>query len=550
MDLRFSIRNRLIALAGAGVVAVVAVGGIAFVALRDLAGHATDIAVHGEGLRNHMDGDMMHDGLRGDVMAALLARTPEEAEQARQDVREHAERFRADLAANEKLPLGTAIQDGLAHAKPALEAYIDKALAIVGLASTDHDAAMAELDAFGESFRALENEMEGLGDAITRANEATLGEARSGERVAKSMIVAIVLIAMVALTLASLPLIRSIIQPIRRFEHAMDDLAQGEGDLTRRMDGHERHEIGHMALAFNRFMDKLHDVIAQTRVSMDAVAQASGEMHASTDSISNSAQTQAASIEETAASLEEITATIRQNADNARLASNLAANARQVAEQGGAVVTQAVSAMAEINESSRRIGVIIGTIDEIAFQTNLLALNAAVEAARAGEQGRGFAVVASEVRNLAQRAAGAAREIKALIADSLDKVGSGATLVNRSGESLHEILDAVKKVTDVVSEIAAASQEQALGVDEVNRAVTQMDQVTQANAAQTEELSATASQLSDQARTVHALIGRFKLANAEARMPGPPSLAVPGARAAARSMPARTLEPELASSDF
>ncbi|PKP95996.1 MAG: hypothetical protein CVT74_18290, partial [Alphaproteobacteria bacterium HGW-Alphaproteobacteria-13] len=361
-------------------------------------------------------------------------------------------------------------------------------------------------------FRSLEVVMERLGQAIVDSNKSALTDAHTGERVAELTMMALMLVGAVVLVIASLLLVRSIVTPIAAFERAMDELSAGDGDLTQRMDGHERHEIGHMALAFNRFMQKLHDVIVQTRASMDAVAQASKEMHAASDSISDSAQVQASSLEETAASLEQITGTIRQNADNARLANTLAGTARDVAEKGGAVVADAVAAMDEINASSKRISVIISTIDEIAFQTNLLALNAAVEAARAGEQGRGFAVVASEVRNLAQRAAGAAREIKGLIDDSLGKVGNGAALVNRSGQSLAEIVVAVKRVTDVVGEIAAASQEQSIGVEEVNRAVTQMDQVTQSNAAQTEELSATAGQLSDQAREVHLLVGRFKLA--------------------------------------
>jgi methyl-accepting chemotaxis protein len=474
--------------------------------------HTAEIAVNGEGLRNHMDADMWHEGLRGDVMAALLAADQQALAEVQQATREDAQKFRDDLAANAKLALNAEVDAALAAATPEMEAYIDKAIALVQLAGTDREAAMAEMNAFNDRFRSLEVVMERLGQAIVDSNKSALTDAHTGERVAELTMMALMLVGAVVLVIASLLLVRSIVTPIAAFERAMDELSAGDGDLTQRMDGHERHEIGHMALAFNRFMQKLHDVIVQTRASMDAVAQASKEMHAASDSISDSAQVQASSLEETAASLEQITGTIRQNADNARLANTLAGTARDVAEKGGAVVADAVAAMDEINASSKRISVIISTIDEIAFQTNLLALNAAVEAARAGEQGRGFAVVASEVRNLAQRAAGAAREIKGLIDDSLGKVGNGAALVNRSGQSLAEIVVAVKRVTDVVGEIAAASQEQSIGVEEVNRAVTQMDQVTQSNAAQTEELSATAGQLSDQAREVHLLVGRFKLA--------------------------------------
>jgi methyl-accepting chemotaxis protein len=216
-------------------------------------------------------------------------------------------------------------------------------------------------------------------------------------------------------------------------------------------------------------------------------------------------------LEETAASLEEITGTVKQNADNARQANQLAVGSRDTAEKGGEVVTQAVSAMGEINQSSKKIADIITTIDEIAFQTNLLALNAAVEAARAGEQGRGFAVVAAEVRSLAQRSATAAKEIKALIQDSVQKVQDGSELVNKSGQTLQEIVSSVKKVTDIIGEIAAASQEQSGGIDQVNKAVGQMDQVVQSNAAQTEELASTAQSLTAQARQLQALVGRFRI---------------------------------------
>jgi len=533
--MKFTIKNRLIALGAAGVLTAVAIGLIAMSALGTLGRQATAIAVNGEAVRNHMDADMMHDGMRADVLAALLAADAAGVAEVATVAREHAERFRANLAANTKLALSADIDAALLAATPEMEAYVEKVLAMVDLAARDHPAAMAEMGAFAASFHSLEVVMERLGDAMVASNEAALTNAKQGQRTAMAFMLAALLFAAGALAVAALLLVRSVVRPIVAFESAMLELAQGEGDLTQRMDASGKHEIACMAWAFNQFMDKLQDVISRTRVSMDAVSQASNEMHAASDSISSSAQLQASSLEETAASLEQITGAIRQNAENARLANTLASTARDVAQQGGAVVAQAVTAMDEINASSKRISVIISTIDEIAFQTNLLALNAAVEAARAGEQGRGFAVVASEVRNLAQRAAGAAREIKGLIADSLDKVGNGAALVNRSGQSLAEIVTAVKRVTDVVSEIAAASQEQSNGVEEVNRAVTQMDEVTQSNAAQTEELSATAGHLSDQAREVHKLVSRFKLANGNRASTAP---AAASARTAAPRMPA------------
>lgn len=241
------------------------------------------------------------------------------------------------------------------------------------------------------------------------------------------------------------------------------------------------------------------------------VSDAASQLASASEQLSNGTQESASSLEETAASLEQITATVRQNADNADQANQLARGSRQSAENGGAVVADAVRAMEEIDKSSRKIADIITTIDEIAFQTNLLALNAAVEAARAGEQGRGFAVVAGEVRSLAQRSATAAREIKALIGDSVDKVKAGSDLVNKSGETLQEIVTSVKRVTDIVAEIAAASQEQTTGIEQINRAVTQLDHVTQSNASQTEEMSGTATALSAQSSRLQEAIAQFNL---------------------------------------
>jgi len=257
---------------------------------------------------------------------------------------------------------------------------------------------------------------------------------------------------------------------------------------------------------------------AITRVDeiANGVAAASHELAAASEQLSSGAQQSASSLEETASSLEEMTATVRQNADNADQANQLANSSRETAERGGEVVASAVKAMGEINQASRKIADIITTIDEIAFQTNLLALNAAVEAARAGEQGRGFAVVAGEVRNLAQRSATAAKEIKGLIQDSVSKVENGSHLVNQSGETLGAIVNSVKRVTDIVGEIAAASREQAAGIDQINKAVAQMDTVTQSNASQTEEMSGTAVALSGQAEQLQSVVAQFNLKKVDA----------------------------------
>jgi methyl-accepting chemotaxis protein len=324
----------------------------------------------------------------------------------------------------------------------------------------------------------------------------------------------VALVAVVTGIALSMLISRSITAALKRvveFLQDLQDLAEGQGDLTKRLEVKTRDELGELSEWVNTFMEKLHDIISQAKGAASQVAAATQQLSAASEQLSSGAQEQASSLEETAASLEEITGTVKQNADNAREANQLAVGSRDVAEKGGQVVVEAVRSMTEINRSSKKIADIITTIDEIAFQTNLLALNAAVEAARAGEQGRGFAVVASEVRNLAQRSATAAKEIKGLIQDSVAKVEAGSELVNKSGETLNEIVSSVKRVTDIIAEIAAASQEQSTGIDQVNVAVTQLDQVTQSNAAQTEELSSTAQSLAAQAQQLQALVGGFKV---------------------------------------
>jgi methyl-accepting chemotaxis protein len=310
---------------------------------------------------------------------------------------------------------------------------------------------------------------------------------------------------------AGVALARMISRPLAQTVALMRDVAEGEGDLTKRLEAANRDEIGDLAHCFNTFVDNLTGIIGSVRLTATHVTGASQQLSGATTQLAAGTQQQAASLEETAASLEEITATVKQNADNARQASQLAGGSRDAAERGGQVVAAAVASMHDITQASRKIADIITVIDEIAFQTNLLALNAAVEAARAGEQGRGFAVVAAEVRNLAQRSAAAAKEIKALIHDSVAKVSEGSDLVNRSGQTLEDIVQSAKRVADIVAEIAAACQEQSGGIDQVNRAVAQMDRVTQDNAAQTGELSSTSQTLATQAREMLALVSRFTL---------------------------------------
>ena len=324
----------------------------------------------------------------------------------------------------------------------------------------------------------------------------------------------------------------AIVEPITDISQVMTGLA--EGDLTQTASSAYQGEFAVLSEAVNTSIANLRETVGGIRVSAESITSAASEISQGNTDLSQRTEEQASSLEETASSMEELTSTVKQNADNARQANQLANGARDQAEQGGEVVQKAVDAMAEINSASKKIADIIGVIDEIAFQTNLLALNAAVEAARAGEQGRGFAVVASEVRNLAQRSASAAKEIKSLINDSVDKVSEGSKLVDRSGETLTEIVNSVKKVSDIVAEIAAASQEQSVGIEQVNKAITQLDEVTQQNAALVEEAAAAAESLDDQARDMNQRMAYFRIDDNAPQPAVPAAPRVPQAEATSR----------------
>ncbi len=297
-----------------------------------------------------------------------------------------------------------------------------------------------------------------------------------------------------------------------------------------------------MLFAMQKMRDSLAKIVAEVNFGTAAIASASGQIASGNLDLSSRTEQQASSLEETASSMEELTSTVKQNADNARQANSLALSASDVAGKGGTLVAEVVTTMDSINASARKIVDIIGVIDGIAFQTNILALNAAVEAARAGEQGRGFAVVAAEVRNLAQRSAAAAKEIKTLISDSVEKVDAGSRLVNQAGTTMQEIVASIQQVTDIMGEITSASQEQTSGIEQINQAIAQMDQVTQQNAALVEEAAAASEAMQDQAKKLSDLVSVFKLAGQQAGsvwQHATPATRVAGPAAPVIAMPSR-----------
>lgn len=381
--------------------------------------------------------------------------------------------------------------------------------AVANMQSGTFDKAeKAMLEQARPKYEQLTTTVDDLKSAQITAAQSAWDEAQAQFRTQSIIMASAIVVGVCLAAFFGMMLVRSIVNAINVAVNVADRIAHGQ--VGNRIEASSNDELGQLLIALQTMDGKLVEIVTSVRTTADAVGSAASELSQGNDDLSSRTQEQASALEETASSMEEMTATVKQNADNARQANQLAAGAREQAERGGMVVQRAIGAMGEINDASRRIADIISVIDEIAFQTNLLALNAAVEAARAGEQGRGFAVVATEVRNLAQRSASAAKEIKGLINDSVDKVKAGSELVDESGQTLSEIMDSVKKVTDIVAEIAAASQEQSAGIEQVNNAVTQMDGVTQQNAALVEQASAASKAMQQQATSLVQQINFFK----------------------------------------
>jgi len=462
--------------------------------------HADGITINVTAIR----GDDLNAMYRASDFAAVAASEKDELAMMAQ--------LRANIDAADKLFVTTKGVEQLGIIRRALPDYeraqgdLFRAIKVKDIAASD-----AALAACVQYRKAILDASDVARSLKTDHAEVEFQASNSAYQAARTLMLSAAIVSTVLGVFLSFSIARGFAVPLGLAVVTLEKVA--EGDLTATLDVDTQDEVGRMASALNRAVEKLNATMQEVADSAANASSSSQQLAAASEAIASGAQEQAASLEETSASLEEITATVHQSADNAQQASQLASGSKDSALQGQEVVAKAITAMLEINVSSAKISDIISTIDEIAFQTNLLAVNAAVEAARAGDEGRGFAVVASEVRSLAQRSAVAAKEIKVLIQDSLRKVEAGSVLVNRSGETLQGIVGSVKRVTDIVTEIAAASVEQSAGVEQVNSAMTQMDQVTQGNSAQTEELSATAEALSEQAAHLLELVGAFTLGN-------------------------------------
>jgi methyl-accepting chemotaxis protein-1 (serine sensor receptor) len=482
--------------------------------------------------------------------AALLAGTPEVASTVE---RSRLMRGRADAywKAYTSLPASPGekhLADAAQEKRLALQGIVDKGIAAV--MANDHDAIIGSAKAMQVTYNELANANDALRQFLTQSSKQSYEDTQGRFQWFRALSLGAIALGVAAAAFAWVSLRRAIARPLEAALGHFEAIAAG--DLRREVVVTSRDEMGLLLEGLAKMRASLLATVRTVRSGSESIASATQQIAAGNTDLSARTEEQASALQETASSMEELTGTVRQNADNARQASALAANASAIAGKGSAVVTQVVDTMREINGSSSKIADIITIIEGIAFQTNILALNAAVEAARAGEEGRGFAVVAGEVRSLAQRSSAAAKEIKELIDTSVARVQTGSSLVDEAGRTMSEIIGAVQRVTDIMGEIAAASEEQSSGIEQVSRAVTQMDEVTQQNAALVEEAAAAAQSLEDQAGRLRQAVAVFQVAEG-ATLAAASVVVAPSGVVAARvaqmpaSRPAREPAPRAAS---
>ena len=446
-------------------------------------------------------------------MQAEVARIKEQSERYRTFEEKLGKMFseQDDVTAEEKALL-TKIKEAGRVASP-LIAKVEE----LGLANKTEEAAASLMKEFRPAQQNWVATLSELVAVENKLNDEAEAEAASAYATARVLMLSLAAFALAIGAAASVMITRGLQKQLGGEPDYASAVASriASGDLTSEVAIRPGDHTS-MLYAMKAMRDSLVNIVSQVRTGTETITTASGQIAAGNLDLSSRTEEQAGSLEETASSMEELTSTVKQNADNARQANSLALSASEVAQRGGGVVSQVVETMGSINESAKKIVDIIGVIDGIAFQTNILALNAAVEAARAGEQGRGFAVVASEVRNLAQRSAAAAKEIKALISDSVEKVDVGAKLVDQAGSTMEEIVESVKRVTDIMGEITAATQEQTSGIEQINLAISQMDQVTQQNASLVEQATAASESMQEQANHLAQVVSVFQLGSVHA----------------------------------
>jgi methyl-accepting chemotaxis protein len=511
-----TVKQKLIANALLALAITLVVGASGYVGIDRLEGAVNQVVGNSKGLRQHMRADQMHEALKSDVLTAFQAgsqNSQNEKPMTLALLNDHITELRASLAAAKSSGIADNLRREIEKVSPGVEHYIGTASALAELAFADYARAQQQLPAFMEEYGTLGQDLEVVSNLIDRSTEAAQLDGQRTVVVAKTIMYAVCAAAVVILLMVSFVITRGVVRPLDRSIRVANAVAAG--DLTIDIDAAGKDEVGQLLFALKKMRDDLAEAVGSIQLTADTVSAGAKEIARGNADLSSRTEEQASSLEETASSMEELTSTVKQNADSARQANQLAIGASDIASRGGEAGREVVRTMNGISESSRKIADIIGVIDGIAFQTNILALNAAVEAARAGEQGRGFAVVASEVRSLAQRSATAAKEIKQLIEDSVSRVRNGTKLVEGAGETMEEIAVSVKRVTDIMSEIAAASQQQLAGIEQVSNAITAMEHVVQQNAALVEESAAAAENMSGQAEVLTRTVARFRLADTQ-----------------------------------
>ncbi len=511
MKFQWTIGRKLFGLSVVALAFLGIVGGTGWLAAGRLSATAEHLLESQEAIRLQMEADMAHDAVRADVYGALLAGQKGEIDKAAASVKELEEHGRELVESVQKLDqldLDGATRQALVNVRPRLEQYLAQARALAGDAMKDSVNFRDRMQAFSDSFQALEKEMEALTALIAKRSQAAQAEsAAASTRAQVSISIALALSAAVLLA-TSLLLSRSIVGRVRRAVQIAETVATG--DLSSHIEVQGSDEAAQLLQALASMNGSLVQLVGTVRHATDNIAAGSVQIASGNQDLSQRTEEQASNLQQTAASMEQITAGVRANADTTRAASDMATTASRSAGASGEAMQKLVSTMSRVSASSKRITEIIGVIDGIAFQTNILALNAAVEAARAGEQGRGFAVVATEVRTLAQRSAAAAKEIKSLIEESVGQVATGEREAQQAGEGMAEVVRQVQQVTTLLSEISSATSEQHNGISEVSAAVTPIDRVTQSNASLVEEAAAAAESLNQQASRLVQAVSLFR----------------------------------------
>ena len=512
------LRTQILSLGLVGAALVCAAGGIGLLAVSSMAAKVDASAQASQALQASQSADMMHDALRGDAQRALLAVMKGDTATvtaARADLDDHVVTLDAALKKMAESGIGVEARQALSETGPVVKQYVVVAQAVVAGAAQGVAQAEAQIPALDKAFAQLEDELEKLSGLIEE-DGATISKAAATSVTQSLWAIAIaVLVATVLLVIGALWMAQRISIPMGKAVTAAGHLADGNLTMPIELVGND--DTRQLLDAMRTMQQRIGQTVSHVQDNAALVSQASAQIAQGNTDLSTRTEQQASALEETAASMEELGTTVRQTADHASQANALALNASQVAVEGGDVVGKVMETMKGINDSSRRIADIIGVIDGIAFQTNILALNAAVEAARAGEQGRGFAVVASEVRSLAQRSAEAAKQIKGLIDASVERVAAGTVLADQAGVTMQGVVSAIRRVSDLVGEISSATSEQSAGVGQVGEAISQMDKVTQQNAALVEESAAAAASLKQQASLLVQAVAVFKL-NREPRL--------------------------------